>query len=336
MSAGRLPRSLLALAIAALLLASIPAWASDAKIVFASDRDGDGSKIYLMTTNGAVTGPIGSLPGSYADPKFSPDNRQIAFTYSAPDASDAQIYVMNADGSGTHALTSGPNSNRIPEFIQGGRIVYWHELHPGSATPPFTALYIMDLDGSHQSPLSFNNISGYIAFVSIEVNGIAAFAGKVTGDNRESEQLYTASINGSGLRRLTDSSDTFSTPGWSPDGRKLAYANRGTSTVLFSNTAPQPDSGGIYVMNADGSNAVRIVRIDFSQTFGPPTSFGAGPGRETVSMCDAPSFSPDGAMLTYAVNLGDKCQIYVVNRDGSGLKRLTDPPSTNTDPSFSH
>jgi Tol biopolymer transport system component len=320
----------------ALVLIGTPAWAADAKIIFSSDRGGDPSKIYLMTPDGAVAGPIGALPGGHADPKFSPDNTKIAFTYYAPNAPSGQIYIMNADGSGARALTSPPNSNSDPQFTRAGRIVYTHELQPGSVTPPFTALYTMDADGSHQAPLSFN-IAGYIEHVSVGFNGLAVFTGRfMPGDNHESAQIYTTALDGSGLRRLTDSPDTFSMPAWSADGGKIAYANRGTESMLFSNIVPRHDQDGIYVMNADGSGATRLVRIDFSKEFGPPTSFGVGPGREVASMCGPPSFSPDGALVTYAVNVGEKCQIYVVNRDGTGLRQLTRPPTGNGAPSFSH
>jgi len=314
------------------MLVNFPARASDAKIVFDSGRGEHGSKIYVMNADGAVTGPIGSLPGGHADPKFSPDNRHIVFTYYAPGISGAQIYVMNADGSQPYALTSSPNTKRAPQFTQGSRIVYWQ--NPGSPSSPWV-LYNMESDGSHQVPLSFN-ISGNIADVSIGNNGMAAFAGSfVKGDSHETAQIYVASINGTGLRRLTDSPDTFSSPGWSPDSRKLAYANQGTWSPVFSNIVAGHDQDGIHIMNADGSNAKRIARIDFSKEFGPPRSFPAG-GRHVVYMCGSPSFSPDGGMLTYAVNLGEKCQIYLVNLDGSGLKRLTHPPSRSANPSFSH
>ena len=121
------------LTIVALMLVNFPVRASDAKIVFDSDRGEHGSKIYVMNTDGAVTGPIGSLPGGHADPKFSPDNRHIVFAYYAPGISGAQIYVMNADGSQPYALTSSPNTKRAPQFTQGSRIVYW----TGSPSSPW-------------------------------------------------------------------------------------------------------------------------------------------------------------------------------------------------------
>jgi Tol biopolymer transport system component len=335
MSAIRSLGHLCALTVIVPMLINVAASAAGTKIVFVSDRDGP-AKIYVMSIDGTVTGPIGSLPGFPQHPAFSPDNRQIVFSYSAPGATDDQTYVMNIDGSGARALTTGPNSNSFQQFTKAGRIVYSHELHPHSTTPPFAAPFIMDLDGSHQTPLFSNNVPDYIQDGPISADGIVAFASKnIAGDQRESEQIYTAALDGSSLRRLTNSPDALFAPAWSPDGRKLAYVNRGVSPDFPSNVAPVHERDGIYIMNADGSAVRRIAKIDFGQDLGAAQNLiGIGPSRKTVNLCGSLSFSPDGAMITFSVDIGEKCQIYIVNQDGSHLARLTDLTSANRNPSF--
>jgi TolB protein len=81
-------------------------------------------------------------------------------------------------------------------------------------------------------------------------------------------------------------------PAWSPDGTKLAYS----------------DSGNIYVINADGTGAVKLT---------------------TGTEGDVhPAWSPDGARLAFARwpydddNYGNS-DIWVMNSDGSGVRNLT-------------
>ena len=99
-----------------------------------------------------------------------------------------------------------------------------------------------------------------------------------TADNKEDDSIdscdrsviYRVSSDGSDLLRLTEDDVESYDPVWSPDGRRVAY-------VVFEN-----ESNEVYVMNADGSNRVRL----------------------TVPEDNAdehlPSWSPDGAQVIFA------------------------------------
>src|SRR4029450_795754 len=71
-----------------------------------------------------------------------------------------------------------------------------------------------------------------------------------------------------------------------------------------------PASGGIYVMNADGSNSFRLSG----------DLFWAG----------SPAWSPSGTKIAFITSLSTNIDIYVMNADGSGLTQLT-TMSTNDD-----
>ncbi len=111
-------------------------------------------------------------------------------------------------------------------------------------------------------------------------------------------------IDGSGLTLLTEDIPATALE-WSPDGARIAFPSR----ILTP-------SGGIYVINADGSGLTRLINI---------------PGLHFAS-----AWSPDGKRIAFISDQlvtgmpgqegGIKEQfydIYAINTDGSGLTPLT-------------
>jgi len=105
-------------------------------------------------------------------------------------------------------------------------------------------IYCLDIDTQmidllYSSPvkissLRLNNASGRFVFSQ-----------KVNGDN-SSEEIFTFSTNGNDLHRITDNSFWDLYPAWSPDGSKVAFLSQRSSSL------------GIYMMNADGSEAIEL------------------------------------------------------------------------------
>ena len=111
-------------------------------------------------------------------------------------------------------------------------------------------------------------------------------------------EIYVINPDGSGLTNLTDNPAEDFAPAWSPDGSKIAFrSHRGEG---FYN---------LYVMDADGSNQIRLVQNSGDDP--------AGDFR--------PSWSPDGSKIVFNSNReGVRYRgIYVVNVDGSNLTNLT-------------
>jgi Tol biopolymer transport system component len=156
--------------------------------------------------------------------------------------------------------------------------------------------------------------------------------------------LYIVNTDGSGLRRLTDAPATEEHPAWSPDGRKIAYAQ-------YVGNGEDPNTANIWVMDADGSHKVRLTKGAVHGVWpawssdGKLIAFGSlspsgdavrvmnadGSGVKTVGKLsvyggvggEPPSslglgWTPDGRILT--VKSGE---VYAVNVDGSGLTPLT-------------
>jgi len=114
--------------------------------------------------------------------------------------------------------------------------------------------------------------------------------------------VFTMKPDGSKVRRLTDFKGITAQSAYSPDGRLIAF---------ISDQGNYPAEQGIYVaLAADGSSLQRVTKL---------------PANASVDL--APRFSPDGTQLVFTRyrtrNDAEQSALFVVNADGSGLRRLT-------------
>lgn len=119
--------------------------------------------------------------------------------------------------------------------------------------------------------------------------------------------LFVMNANGRGRTRLTSTPVPERDPSWSPDGTGLVYAAR---------TAPG-ESFRIFVARADGSGREQLT----SQKAGSDT---------------APVWSPDGTRIAFVSDRdGGFPELYLMNAEGTGVKRLTTNALIDANPSWS-
>lgn len=123
-------------------------------------------------------------------------------------------------------------------------------------------------------------------------------------------EIYVMDANGSNVKRLTNNMAEDANPAWSPDGR----------TLLFE--SERDGNREVYVMNADGGNQIRLTRNNAADV--------------------TPSWSPDGARIAFASNRDTgppynpyNLDIYVMNADGSNVRRIVDDPEYDVGPQWS-
>jgi TolB protein len=122
--------------------------------------------------------------------------------------------------------------------------------------------------------------------------------------------IYVMDIDGSNVKRLTLRGDYNSTPTWSPDGKKIAFAGQdGRFTDIF-------------VMNSDGTNIERVTQANKKN--------GARASNED------PTFSPDGRFIAYISNRDGNWQIYMSTVDGEKEQRVTNDSYNYFKPKWSH
>jgi len=167
--------------------------------------------------------------------------------------------------------------------------------------------------------------------------GPIAFASNRNGPT----QIFLANADGSLVTRLTEGSH----PSWSPDGRRIAFAG---------------PSGGVYVVNADGTG-LRLAAANGVQPAWSPdgsriaymsgnamgtggifvTDVDGGGARQLVDhalarqlapgcdcMVERPTWAPDGRSIAFSSSgeygFGAPSQIFIVNDDGADRRKLVD------------
>jgi Tol biopolymer transport system component len=118
-------------------------------------------------------------------------------------------------------------------------------------------------------------------------------------------EVYAMDADGSSPRNLTQHPATDVRPAWSRDGRTIAFVSR------------RDGNSELYVMNADGSGKRNLTRDRASDDY--PTW---SPDGRRIAFLRAPLLS-NGPADSLGVHRIYVYHLYVVNADGSGLRRLT-------------
>jgi Tol biopolymer transport system component len=206
-----------------------------------------------------------------------------------------EIYVMNPDGTGQRRLTYEKAEDMTPAVSPDGRKIAFSSRRTGELY-----LFLMNADGTDQRQLtqsSERGVPGAEPAWSPDGKRIA-FRTAVPP-----LVMFSINVDGSGLKRLSDSTGGASSPAWSPDGKKIAFTSRRSGN---------PE---IYVMDADGGNVVRLTSNDAMDRF--------------------PAWSPDGRRIAFESDRDGESHIYVMSADGSNQVRLTSPPGKDGHPSWS-
>jgi Tol biopolymer transport system component/DNA-binding winged helix-turn-helix (wHTH) protein len=276
-----------------------------ASAVSAGDVSHDGRRIATFQLHGAdialvTLSPDGTIlreimrfpmPYGYAMPRWSPDDRWIAYVRSSGYLFDVAIQVIASEGGEPRDVAHGDMLRGFCWLPDSSGLVYSSSAGSTVLYPPIFNLRVVGLTGGGDRQLTF----GEVSYVEPDVVAWRVAASRV----RIQSDIWRFPVSGSPQQntkdalRITLQNGQAQTPSVSPDGKEFVYlSDRG-------------GHGNLWVAASDGSKNRQI-------TF----------ERDPAVVTGVPIWSPVGERIVFIVTRQGKTGEWVVSPDGSNLRQL--------------
>ena len=263
------------------------------------------------------------------------DNERVVDTVET--RTGKEVYVSDYDGANQMRVTANRRLNVTPSWSPDGRAIAYSSyarIHP--------QIIVSNVYQGTRQTLTDEKTSAYMPVYSPDGSRIA-FMSQRDGNS----EIYVMNRDGANVRRLTNNVAADVTPTWSPTGTQIAF------------TSDRSGSPQIWLMDSEGLN---VRRITFNESWADratwsPAPFNeiayagrSGPGFDikiydvasgqirTITdgsgSNESPAFSPSGRHLAFTSSRLGKVQVFIVGRDGKGLRQIT-RTGNNTTPAWS-
>ncbi len=291
------------------------------------------AEIYLMDDDLTNVRRITENGHYNAFPTISPNGKKIVFdSDSLPGSAvnNSDLWVMDVDGSEQAYLIHGASAT----WSRDSKYVAFHASESGTGAPirndPGSAtidsdIFTINVDDMLSGTGARVNITNSPEWIDEDpdwspiVDVIAFTRHSVTSSktNPTDAEIYLINADGSGTpSRLTNNGQEERAPAWSPDGTKILYMCR---EVFDEATQAQKFVGPdfeVCVMNADGTAQTALT----NNTVGDLT----------------PNWNYDGTKIFFhrpvVVSGLPYLELFMMNANGTGITRITDPPSQSAFP----
>ena len=236
----------------------------------------------------------------YDEPRWSPDDRSIAFHRAIGYAFDAAFCVVPSTGGTVREVIRGQGLKGLAWLPDGSGVVYSSSLGSTFLYPPIFNLRTVRRDGSGERPLTFGEVS-YVNPDMRSSGKLVASRIRIQSDVWKFPASGSPAENNKSAVRITRQTGQAQTPSVNPDGTELVYLS---------------DSGGhgnLWVAKTDGSD---VRQITFE--------------RDPAVLLGIPTWSPAGDRIAFILTRKDETGLWLVNPDGGGLHQLVPHGSTGT------
>jgi TolB protein len=298
--------------------------------VFAREYSGSAAnpRLYAHTMSDEIHQQQRALQGvARTKLAFSSDRDNERATSPIAGRNSKEIYISDYDGANQRRITLNRALNIFPVWSADARSLAYTSYRYNNSPDIFIShIY----KGTMESPLKGTG-QNWLAAWSPDGTRIA-----FTSNRDGNPELYVANRDGSGQIRLTNHPAVDTTPTWSPAGNEIAF------------TSDRSGSPQIYIVSASGGAPRRITLQDSyadRATWAPAPyneiayASRTGPGYDIMiydvataarrqvtfgeGTNESPVFAPNGRHLAFTSTRRGKNQIFVVGRDGKGLRQLT-------------
>jgi TolB protein len=225
------------------------------------------------------------------------------------DSLDVQRWKeLNADGVLVGSVRKDGNNVVVQvKLVQvsSGRVAFGKEYSGSVANPRRYAHTISD--ELHKQQIGLDGVARTRLTFSSDRDRERA---KSAVANRDVQEIYIADYDGANARRVTNTTTLNITPVWAPDNQAIAY------------TSYRP---------AGQFGTFQDIIVSYITTGARETPANGSPQRQNY----LPIYSPDGSKIAFTSNRDGNPEIYVMNRDGSGLRRMTNNPAIDVTPTWS-
>ena len=251
--------------------------------------------VAILERDGSKVQRVKHLPAldEFASPRWSPDDRWIAFVGAIEIAFNRAVYVMDADGDGEpKAVANALSIQGLTWLPDSSGLVYASSAGSTMTYPPVFNLRTVSKDGGPERQLTFGDVS-YVQPDIVAAGKLFASRVRMQSDIWRFPVAGTPANNVKNGTRVTQQTGQVQTPSASPDGKEVVYLS---------------DSGGhgnAWVAKTDGSGTRQI-------TF----------ERDPAVVIGIPVWSPAGDRIAVIESRSGTNSEWLINPDGSGLREL--------------